>query len=604
MRCIPTLRRDTGARVLCAAALLASMVAAPAPSGAKTAPVRPLMRPAQSSTQLAEKIDAYLEEVWKETFTEGAAPATDAALLRRLSIDLRGVIPYPDEVRQFTEDRQPDRMQRWTDWFLETPEYAEHSAQQWEQVLIGRKGDADGLDREGFRRWLRKSFLTNRPWDRLARDLLLAEGLPQDTPAANFWLRYESNPEDMAGRVSRIFLGTRIECAQCHDHPYADVTRQEFYGFAAFFARTETYRDYDRAGGNRDRRGIRESKKGEVRMPAMKKGERDISVSPLFFGERFDAKTLEELEASKKKRARGRDSEKKDSKKSAASMRAAKGKKTSRSSSEKSTRRRELVRWLTDSKNKYFARSIVNRVWAQLLGKGFVNPIDDFSTDSKIQLIEVLDLLADDFRDNGYDLRRLISTITQTRAYAQSAQQAVPGGMAPGEDHDLFSTVPILPLSAEVLARSVLRATGLEEPQPEANARQVRKYVEQARRDFARRFGVDEDEKRSEFQGTVLQVLMLFNGSFTSGNAPASRPYHAEYQKKYPGNLDVVLHGVPPDAHVDQLFLATLGRVPSASERDACGGHVAAARDDSERQKALADVQWALLNSAEFLHRN
>ena len=180
--------------------------------------------------------------------------------------------------------------------------------------------------------------------------------------------------------------------------------------------------------------------------------------------------------------------------------------------------------------------------------------------------------------------------------------EGVPGGIVPGEEHDLFTTIPIRPLEPEVLVRSVLRATGMEDPHPENNARQVKGYVQKAEREFVRRFGVDETEKRTEFQGTVLQVLLLFNGEFTSSKAPASRPYHASYQKKYPGNLDVVLHGIVPNRHVDQLFLTTLGRLPSAAERSAFDRHAMSAKDDAKRQSALADIHWALLNSAEFLH--
>ena len=267
-----------------------------------------------------------------------------------------------------------------------------------------------------------------------------------------------------------------------------------------------------------------------------------------------------------------------------------------------SNRRKNLVKWLTSDKNKYFARSLVNRVWARFLGKGFVNPIDDFSEDSKIILPGVLEYLTRDFVASGYDLRRLQKIIVLTRAYRQQAVQGVPGGIVPGEEHDLFTTIPIRPLEPEVLVRSVLRATGREDPHPENNARQVKSYVQKAEREFVRRFGVDETEKRMEFQGTVLQVLLLFNGEFTSSKAPASRPYHASYQKKYPGNLDVVLHGIAPNRHVDQLFLVSLGRLPSAAERSAFTRHTQSARDEAQRQSALADIHWALLNSAEFLH--
>ena len=548
--------------------------------------------------QAAAEINRLLREIWDEAFTNAAPMASQDAFFRRLSIDLRGVIPYPDEIDQFLNDRSKNKVSKWSNWFLQTPEHAEFQAETWEHTLIGRKGNTDGLDRGSFRTWLRKSFLENKPYNELANELLLSAGLPKNDPAVNFYLRYEAKPVDMAGKVARVFLGTRIECAQCHDHPYADVKREEFFGFAAFFARTQRYRDYDRAGGNSRSYGIRSRPSGELTMPPMKTGHRPMEIQPMYFGVRYDRpENYSALDPTPKKKT---GPSKLDKKMDSKMMMARRGSKVS--SYGASTRRKALVKWLVSDKNKYFARSLVNRIWAQFLGKGFVNPIDDFSEDSKIILPAVLNYLTKDFVESGYDLKRLQKIIVLTEAYRQQAVQGVPGGIVPGEEHDLFTTIPIRPLEPEVLVRSVLRATGMEDPHPENNARQVKGYVQKAEREFVRRFGVDESEKRMEFQGTVLQVLLLFNGEFTSSKAPASRPYHASYQKKYPGNLDVVLHGIAPARHVEQLFLVTLGRPPSSAERGTFDRHALSARDDAKRQSVLADIHWALLNSAEFLH--
>jgi len=556
--------------------------------------------PERSPLATAAEVDRLLQEAWAASFSEPAPGDTETALFRRLSLDVRGVIPHADEVERFVADRSGDRMIKWTEWFLGTPDFAEYQAEVWEQLLIGRKSNPDGLDRGSFRRYLRDGFLRNKPYDEMAREILLSEGMPEDNPGVNFYLRYEAKPVDVAGRVARVFLGTRIECAQCHDHPYADVKREEFFGFAAFFSRTQRYRGYDRAGGNSRQYGVRSVDKGEMMMPPMKKGEREVKISPLFFGERYQAPVyVNPFKQPPKKKSRVRTTSPKE--KSTSGKMSARGR---RYGSGKSSlaRRKQLLSWLTSGKNKYFARALVNRVWAQFLGKGFVNPVDDFSNDSQIVLPKVLEYLTEDFVDSGYDMRRLIRVVVTTRAYRQQATSGVPGGIAPGEDHDLFASVPVRSLEPEVLARSVLRASGMEEPQPEENSQRVRSYIDKARRDFVRRFGIDEAEKRPEFQGTVLQVLLLFNGEFTAGKAPASRPFHARYQKKYPGNLDVVLHGVPPAKQVDRLFLATLSRPPTAAERQAFQRHLHLAKDDNERQKSLADLQWALLNSAEFLH--
>ncbi len=553
-----------------------------------------------SVAEAAAEIDRILRETWEASFSEPARPADAYRIFRRLSLDLRGVIPHADEIESFARDRSHDRIAKWTTWFLDTPDFAEGQAQLWEHILIGRKGNPDGLDRGSFRDYLRDAFLANKSYRDLAKEILLSEGTPDSSPGVNFFLRYEGKPEDIAGRVARVFLGTRIECAQCHDHPYADVKREEFYGFAAFFAHTKRFRDYDRAGGNSRDYGIRSEGTKELMMPPMKTGARAIPIKPLYFGDRYKPPANPFTAFHKKGSKKGAKYAKDDRKKMSAGMKGTS--KKGYASKPRSDRRRNLAKWLLSKNNKHFARSLVNRVWAQFLGKGFVNPIDDFSEDSKIILPEVLTYLTNDFVTHDYDLRRLMTIIVSTHAYQQRATRGVPGGIVPGEDHDYFASVPIRPLEAETLARSVLRATGMEEPQPEKNARRVRSYVDKARRDFSRRFGVDENEKRMEFQGTVLQVLLLFNGEFTGGKAPASRPFHAEYQKKYPGNIDVVLHGVPPAKQIERLFFATLSRPPSETERTRFEQHLFSAKSDAERQKSLADIQWALLNSAEFLH--
>jgi len=145
----------------------------------------------------AADVNLLLREIWSEAFTNAAPMASEEAFFRRLSIDLRGVIPYPDEIDQFLNDRSRNKVSKWSGWFLQTPDHAEFEAEVWEHTLIGRKGNTDGLDRGSFRTWLRKSFLANKPYNELSRELLLSAGLPSDDPAVNFYLRYEAKPEDM-----------------------------------------------------------------------------------------------------------------------------------------------------------------------------------------------------------------------------------------------------------------------------------------------------------------------------------------------------------------------------------------------------------------------
>ncbi|MEM7230757.1 MAG: DUF1549 domain-containing protein, partial [Planctomycetota bacterium] len=178
----------------------------------------------KTAAELAAEVDEMLKALWAEEFIEATETTSDELLLRRLSLDVRGVIPHTEEIERFVADRDKNKLSKWAGWFLDSPDYADYFSEVWEHILLGRRGDSDGLDREGFRKWLRRAFLTGTPYDEIARNLLSSEGVPEDNAAVNFMLRFGSrDPQematDLAARVSRVFLGTRIECAQCHDHP-------------------------------------------------------------------------------------------------------------------------------------------------------------------------------------------------------------------------------------------------------------------------------------------------------------------------------------------------------------------------------------------------
>ncbi|HLU49916.1 MAG TPA: DUF1549 domain-containing protein, partial [Planctomycetota bacterium] len=246
----------------------------------------------RSVEEAAREIDRKLEEAWEESFVERSPDLDDGLFLRRLSLDLRGVIPLADEVIRYASDPDPNKASKWAGWFLRSPDYADFFAERWEHILLGRTGGTDGLDREGFRAWLRQAFLTGKPWDEFARELLTTTGTPKDDPASNLFIRFaganrEETAKDVSARIARVFLGTRIECAQCHDHPYMDLKREQFWGLAAFFARTDLRRRVDRAGGQTDLLAVIDLDEGEMRMPPMKEGEEAQPIPPIFFGDKY-----------------------------------------------------------------------------------------------------------------------------------------------------------------------------------------------------------------------------------------------------------------------------------------------------------------------------
>jgi hypothetical protein len=194
-----------------------------------------LAPPLPAETPLRQTIDAEVRAVWQREKLTPAPPAEDALFLRRVFLDLVGTIPTHEEARQFLADADPGKRAKLIDRLLDDPRWAGHQADVWDLVLFGRhppNGEAV-RKRDAFKKWLTAKFAANEPFDRWARDLLLAEQEGSET----FYVQFRSQPEEAAVAVSRIFLGVQLQCARCHDHPYEPWTQRDFYGLAGFFVR-------------------------------------------------------------------------------------------------------------------------------------------------------------------------------------------------------------------------------------------------------------------------------------------------------------------------------------------------------------------------------
>jgi hypothetical protein len=544
------LRHAIGMLVLGAALVLG--LASRGPTAAQAPDPKPQTRIPKplSEEALAARIDRLLGERQKAAGVAPAPLADDSEFLRRVWLDLAGRIPTLGEARAFPDDRAPDKRARLVRKLLDSPAHVDHFVNVWRDLLIPEAPNNQDVQGQlaGFTGWLRKQVSGNVPYDKTVRELLTVpfgservrprmarEPQPADPQAATplaFYLAKDAKPENLAASTARLFLGVRIECAQCHNHPTASWTREHFWGYAAFFAGLQ--RTSPDAGG-----AIREVfDRRDIKIPGGKAS--------------AEARFLDESEPQWRYNVGARTT---------------------------------LADWVTAPGNPYFAPAAVNRLWALLFGVGLVEPVDDFRPDNPPSHPELLDELAAQFVAHRFDLRYLLRAITASRAYqlTSAAPPAKGGATAPAR---LFTHMALKGLTAEQLFDSLAVATGYKEPAgpPPGNGQPA---PAGARAEFLARFATA-GQSPTEAQRSIQQALTLMNGRFIADATGAQN-----------ATLKGVLNdaGLDTAGRVEALFLATLSRKPTEAEARRFVTYVETCKDG---KRALGDVFWALLNSAEF----
>jgi hypothetical protein len=491
------------------------------------------------------------EHVWAKLKRLGitpSEPASDATFLRRAYLDVIGRLPTAAEARAFLADSAPDQRERLVDRLLERPEYADHWANKWADLLrpnpyrVGIKA-VFNLDA-----WIRDQFRRNVPYDEFVRRIVTARGSTWEPgPAAIFRDRRE--PEELTTMVSQLFLGIRLECAKCHHHPFEVWGQDDFYGFAAYFARV--------------------GRKGTGLSPPISGGEEIV-----FAGDRGEVKhpLTGAVLPPKPLFGTAADDGSRDP-------------------------RRALAAWITAPDNPYFARVIVNRVWADLMGRGIVDPVDDLRATNPPTNGPLLEALAADFRAHGCDLKHLIRTILTSHTYAL--------GSIPGErnvaDTRYFSRHYRQRLRAEVLLDAVCDITGVPErfdaapPGTRANALWTVRNESLFLDTFGRPDPNQDPPCERVSDTSVTQALHLMN-------AP---DLHAKVTSDdgLPAKLAAPEH--TPDQVAEELYLRVYSRLPADEERQIVAGLLAEVGDDLKaRRAAVEDLLWALLNTPEFLFKD
>jgi hypothetical protein len=523
-------------RLLAAAVLVATLSPA---LGAKrnSSAIEGEQLPADASAAIVARIDGLLEHAWDDAGVEPAAVADDGEFFRRAYLDFTGVIPRTSEVRAFLADADPRKRGKVVDALLASPRYATHMATTWRNRILPQGADSE-RPREalGLQKWLRTRFAENLRYDRIVGGLLLATGENELGPALYFQAN-DLAPEKLAGSAAELFMGVDLHCAQCHDHPFADWSQKDFWGLAAFFARTKSGDDGQMNPMNMSYRLV-DVDRGEVTLPDSP----DV-VPPKFPG--GDAASDDAYQ----------------------------------------TRRSQFVVWLTSRDNEYFARSTVNAAWQHLFGHALVESIRPWEGEEPTVGRQILDALAAHFADSGFDLQDLWRTLASTRAYQLSSRHAEPDKAKP----ELFARMLAKPLTPEQLYDSfrLLSPAGAAERLP---GMPVSLDEDPMRIEFVRRMRTPPGQP-TQYRAGTLQVLMLMNGEFTDAVSSSVR-------SSLLGALEAPY--LTNEERVDALFLATLAREPSGEEREACLAELAATETPAERRRVQSDILWALLNSTEF----
>lgn len=541
------------------------------PQGAGVSVMPAAWQKAEMKQLSAAELDALLHRHQKADQLTPSPRTTDEQFLRRVMLDLAGRLPTAKELQTFVNDKARDKRAQAIDRLLASEEFARHWAGGWRAIVSSLIAEVRIKSTEKqFEEWLFQQITTGQSWAQITRGIVAAKGdllaprgpntpKPSDDVQVNpngatyFLLSHTGNDAvtDRAAATSRVFLGIQIQCAQCHDHP-SDIWKQEqFHQFAAFFARTREQPVRDPAAKQPVAVRLASLPRGEHQMVDTRDPNKKTVTHPKFI-------TGAALPP-------GRPDEE---------------------------RRQALADWITDPSNYWFAAAFVNRTWAELMGQGFYQPVDNLGPLQEATYPDVLLALAAHFRASDYDIRGLYRLILNSEAYQRQARL----GEAT-DTHLRFTANYPSRLRAEDLWASLVQVLGGTE-QPgrgreqrapgKAPTNPARLNIERL---FVSTFFFDPSASPDNVEGTIPQALMLMN----------NRPIQDRIRATGPTVLAELLRQTTQDEEaVRILYVRVLARKPTATEVQACLDHL---KKSKSRAEGFEDILWCLINSAEFATR-
>jgi len=504
------------------------------------------------SEQVVAEINRLLRERWEVAEVRPSDRADDAEFVRRVTLDLIGRIPSLEEVQDFLADRNPRKREYLVEQLLDGTEFPRNWTTVWTNILIGRRSD-ERVNRVAFQKFLRTSFAANRPWNQIVYDLVAAEGNNLENGATNFLIAHLNNDALPATAVTaRVFLGEQLQCNQCHNNPFNKSQQSDFWQMHSFFSQTvcvpRVARDpetgqarysytelvTDTAGGPI----FYETQNGVMRVAYPQFGEESVDPSP------------------------------------------------------ETNRRAMLGRLMTAGDRPQLAAAHVNRLWFHFFGQGFTPSPDDMGAHTPASHPELLDLLARQFIQSGYDTRQLIRWICASEAYqltsrfgAHNTADDPVEGQTP-----LFSRMYVKPMSPEQVYDSFVIATRAHESGAvdwEQAETQRQRWLTQ----FVVDYKTDENEEAISLDGNLVQALTLMNGKLAEKALDTSRGTYLS---------EIIRRRAPETDKIRELCLATLSRYPTASELAGMRRLIRQDPSTTSQADGYQDLMWALLNSHEF----
>lgn len=544
----------------------------------------------REALKLSEQIDKLVAARWAERGAKPTRPTGDGEFLRRVHLDLTGRIPRPADLLDFRDRYADHGREQWINKeLLESQEYVNHFSTTWRQ-LIAPQDNNQMVQFQGanIEQWLRQKFKENAHYDSMARELI-ASPYVQGQVTQVFFQAHNNKPEEIAAATSRLFLGVKLECAQCHDHPFARWTRKQFWEYAAFYS------------------GVQQGRDDPAKHDILITGTERIVQARFLDG--TDPGWLKELKGSARGESKSEDvAESKGEGKTGAPNSAVKSGRDDAGAAkgegrrgrepkgrargegrievEENTTREKLANWMLRSENPFFARAAVNRFWAHFFGVGLVEPVDDLSDQNPASHPELLELLAKEFVAHDYDVKYLIRAITFSKTYQMSS------GAADAKDKPdprLFSRMNLKGLTGEQLYDSIMIATDTQGPPQQPGMRGFGQPND-ARSEFVQRFA--KQDNRTEYHTSILQALTMMNGKIIED---ATNPEKCNTLKK------VIDEPLTTAQRVQAIYMAVLTRKPRPAELAHFVKYVDGGGPKKDSKAALGDVFWALLNSGEFL---
>jgi len=511
------------------------------------------------SEPLRNTIDQEIKGAWVKEKIAIPDRSTDSVFLRRVYLDLIGMIPNYGEVTAFLMDTDPKKREKLVDNLLADPRFARNQSQLWDLNLLGRNPQNIGTsrNREAFQKWLAIQFKNNEPYDRIVHKVLIAS----EEDSHLFYAQFNGSADDTTTTVMRVFLGTQLQCAKCHDHPFDIWTQRDFYGMTSFFVRTVVV---EISGSNNDKKYVvGEKSTGDVNFtisskdakPGAKKG--GDPVKPKFLG----GADLIEPELPK-------------------NFLEPKLKPKEIPPKPIFSRREKIVEWITAKENPYLARAAVNRIWAQFMGRGFVHPVDDFNPNNQPNLADLLKKMEIGFINSKFDIKWLIREIVNSSAYQVTEISSVADALP-----KFYERARVRPLAVEELMASLHVATGLgvESALKSVPSKDMLKYLGEP------------TDGQGTFQGSLSEHLFFHNGDTLRS---VCQPRKGNLAENLLTSTDTW------NAKIDRMFLSALSRMPTDMERDRFFSYLNPKEKELVDKKLpgqrLEEALWVLFSCSEF----